>query len=155
MPGDDATPDPVLEIGVELGELITATRREGARYAAELHPELTAASLAILRRIAKCERIQASRLGVALAMDKSVVSRQVALLRRLGFVEAEPDPDDRRATVLRVSELATERLREVRRRVGEDYHHRFRDWPPEEIAELLRLLRRYNADGAGNAEAPA
>ena len=133
------------EIGASVVEIVLAARRKTSEYAVRLHPELSAASVSILQRIAKREQVQASQLAAVLDMDKSAVSRQLALLRRIGFVTAEHDPGDRRVRTLKVTPLAEQRMAEIRHQMGDEYYERFHDWSDDELAEFLRLLHRYSA----------
>ncbi len=148
----DATPAPgdprtelAQEIRSEVLELFLGTRRETSDYAAMLHPELTSVSIGILRRVARRENVTSARLAVELCMDKGSVSRQLTLLRKIGFVEALPDPKDGRALSLNITPLAQERWEQLKVLMGEEYGHRFEGWSDEELQTFLAYLHRYNA----------
>ena len=58
-----------------------------------------------------------SEVAEQLSVDLSVASRQVAALALAGYVDREPDPDDRRATRLRATELGRRVLADSHRRM--------------------------------------
>jgi DNA-binding MarR family transcriptional regulator len=51
----------------------------------------------------RCGTVRQTDLACRLALDLSTVSRQIKHLEELGFVTRSEDPDDRRASVVRVS----------------------------------------------------
>ena len=61
--------------------------------------------------------MRVSEVADQLSVDLSVASRQVAALVLAGYVEREPDPDDRRATRLRPTEAGTRVLTDSHRRM--------------------------------------
>jgi DNA-binding MarR family transcriptional regulator len=83
-----------------------------------------------------------SELMRALHLDASTVSRQIAAVERLGLVTRVPDPSDARARLVALTPEARERLADVRREQLARRKASLADWPPDDIAQLTRLLRR-------------
>nr|WP_279543872.1 MarR family transcriptional regulator [Leucobacter ruminantium] len=89
--------------------------------------------------------VTATGLSQMLDMDKALVSRQVAKLRELGFVETEPAPEDRRVVLLTATPMADELIEQLRERWAHLYHERFGDWSVEDLAQLRAGLHRFNS----------
>jgi DNA-binding MarR family transcriptional regulator len=98
--------------------------------------------------------VRVSEVADQLSVDLSVASRQVAALVLAGYVEREPDPDDRRATRLRPTELGTQVLRDSHRRMVDTAGCALGDWSEEEVAALAKQLERLREDFATVASAP-
>jgi DNA-binding MarR family transcriptional regulator len=98
--------------------------------------------------------VRVSEVAEQLSVDLSVASRQVAALVLAGYVEREPDPDDRRATRLRPTELGTQVLRDSHRRMVDTASCALGDWSEEEVAALAKQLERLREDFATVASAP-
>ncbi|MBM9468905.1 MarR family winged helix-turn-helix transcriptional regulator [Nakamurella leprariae] len=149
-------PDPDDAIGrvaAELSELYVATKHRSAQDAHFVHPELNATGWILLRTILQHAPVQASTLAHLTDLDKSVVSRQVAVLKRLGFVQARTDPDDARATDLSPTEAACHRLELLGQRVRDDYRERLADWSDTDLDALATLLGRFNRCRSGHQSA--
>lgn len=89
----------------------------------------------------------ARRLGI----DSSVASRQVAALMGAGHVERQPDPEDRRAWLVTVSEAGTRVLAETHRRMVVAFAGALADWPEDEVLDLAHGLHRLRDDFARTA----
>ena len=75
--------------------------------------------------------------------DYTTVSRQVAKLERLGLVQRQGNPDDRRvreAVVSRKGKVMTDRLDAARDRLGRVV---LLTWDARDIDELARLMRKF------------
>lgn len=135
----------IPEIIAEFTQLFITARTNFARNAESVHPELRGLGMMMLQMILKKGPITATCIGSLLNMDKATVSRQLSQLRGLGLVDATPSPEDRRSLLLTASASAREILDEVHLRNASDYRTRFEDWNDEDLAQLLVLLRRFNA----------
>src|SRR5918997_4278385 len=71
-------------------------------------------ALAVIHRLGHA---RVSDVAEQLSVDLSVASRQVAALVRAGYVEREPDPDDRRASRLKTTAAGTRVLTDSHRRM--------------------------------------
>nr|WP_209706697.1 MarR family transcriptional regulator [Leucobacter exalbidus] len=134
------------EIIAEFSETVAFVRGRWARYAAEFHPELKKAGIAMLQVIRRNGSTTATELCQLLDMDKALVSRQITKLRELGLVDAAATPEDRRVVCLTASDQAVEFLDGIRVRWAETYRERFTDWSVEDLQQLKIGLRRFNQD---------
>lgn len=87
-----------------------------------------------------------TELAHALALDPSSVSRQVASLERAGLVAREPDPSDRRAARLALTEEGREVVETLRAARARALAVLTPGWSDRDVDELADLLARLNAD---------
>lgn len=128
----------------EIGVLMRRTRRVIADRAAAVHPDLAGISYLMLGYVRRNGPVRASELGAAFAIDKAAVSRQVQQMLELGLLDRRPDPDDGRATLLSITDVAETRLQEISEQRRHWLEERLTDWDDEELAGLTGLLSRYN-----------
>ena len=131
----------------EIGLLLRRSRAISARLARELHPDLDGAAYGLLALLQDTGPLRASVLVTRLGLDKSTVSRQVASLVDLGFVDRAPDPVDGRAQVLTASAEGAARLSRIREARRTRWERDMADWPPEDVERLGELLARLNRIG--------
>jgi len=134
----------LVRIEQEVGVLIRRVRRVIGERARAVHEGLQPSSYLLLAHLAESGPMRSSAVVEAFEIDKGAVSRQVQHLVDLGLVEREPDPDDGRATLLRVTPDATTRLAEVTRRRRELLDRRLGDWTEDDLGVLVSALGRYN-----------
>ena len=108
-------------------------------------------ALAVIQREG---HVRVSEVAERLSVDLSVASRQVTALVLAGYVEREPDPDDRRATRLRPTELGTRVLTDSHRRMVNTTASALSGWSEDEVAALAKQLERLREDFAAVAAAP-
>lgn len=128
----------------ELMLLFRRARSLSATAAAVVHPKLDPASYALLLLIQDAGPLRGMDLAERTGLDKSTISRQLASLVELGLLERVPDPDDRRARLLQLSEEGQQRLAYARAVRSKHLRKRFADWPTHDLRELARLLSRLN-----------
>lgn len=131
-------------------ELLAMARRTRARnreMARALHPRLdpTAYPLLVLLNREPARRV--SEIAAELSLDRSTVSRQIDAVARLGLVERTPDPSDSRARLVMLTESGRAKLTEQMVRRRQRWQTALGTWPPEDIVELTRLLRRLAETG--------
>jgi DNA-binding MarR family transcriptional regulator len=80
-----------------------------------------------------------------LSVDLSVASRQVNALVQAGYLEREPDPDDRRAHLVRTSESGTKVLGESHRRMVHAFQQALEGWTSDDVAAISDGLARLSA----------
>jgi DNA-binding MarR family transcriptional regulator len=136
-----------LLLGIEAGiaQLFRSGRSALRDYANGFHPELQPTGFNILRMISTCAPAQAGTIIQLTGLDKSAVSRQIRVLRDLGLVETQPDPNDGRSSYLVPTPLAEERMEILRQRVKNDYRDRLGEWTTDELATFSAMLDRFNA----------
>jgi DNA-binding MarR family transcriptional regulator len=120
-----------------------ASGRIHERLAEAAGVALEGSSYQVIRCLADPGPIRASELAARMGLDLSTVSRQVAHLESEGLVERRPDPLDRRASLLALSDggrLASARICEARRSL---FAEALSDWAPEDIELLAGLLSRF------------
>jgi DNA-binding MarR family transcriptional regulator len=131
----------------EIGLLLRRSRAISARLAGQLHPDLDGAAYGLLALLEDAGPLRASDLVLRLGLDKSTVSRQVATLVELGFVDRTADPADGRAQVLTPSAEGSARLAEIRDVRRARWESDLSGWPAEDVASLAELLSRLNRMG--------
>jgi DNA-binding MarR family transcriptional regulator len=130
-------------------QLIIALRRSRriAREAAEsVHPGLEAAAVAFLVRLDAVGPSRPSDLAAYLQIGKSTAGRQLSALEDRGLVARQPDPDDRRAHLLALTDEGTRRLEAARTRHRQAFRERLSTWSEADLATLATLLTRLNTD---------
>ncbi len=132
------------EVERELAVLLRRARAWSRDVATEVHPDLQPAAYALLARVDEVGSVRASDLGTYFGIDKGAISRQVALLERVGLVIREPDPDDGRAQRLVVTDEGRKRIEDARNGRRRLVREQLDQWPAEDVATLARLLGRYN-----------
>jgi len=138
----------------EIGLLLRRSRAISTRLAGQLHPDLDGAAYGLLALLQDAGPLRASDLVHRLGLDKSTVSRQVATLVDLGFVDRTADPDDGRAQVLTPSPEGSARLASIREVRRARWEADLADWPAADVKTLGELLARLNGIGeAREAEA--
>jgi DNA-binding MarR family transcriptional regulator len=113
--------------------------------------ELGTQGFTALAVVHRCGPVRVSEVAEQLSVDLSVASRQVAALALAGYVEREPDPDDRRATRLRITEAGTRVLGDSHRRMVATATAALAGWSEEELATLAAQLERLREDFAAVA----
>ena len=119
-----------------------ASQRHAAIWQAHALEGLTAQQFTALVRIGEKGQVSQNRLGRLAAMDVATIKGVADRLRQKGLTRAEPDPEDRRRTLISLTDAGRallEQMTQVGRRITEE------TLEPLSVAEretLLRLLRR-------------
>ncbi len=117
---------------------------------------LDRAEYLLLRTLAGCGPMDINTLAAALGVDPSTAGRQVGAMRGAGLVAGEPDPADRRRTVLTPTGEGLRRMDAVRRDRTGGIADLLADWSEADLATLGEMFRRYNrAVAARYLTAPA
>lgn len=112
-----------------------------------VHPDLPVMGYVILSTLKRCGATHAGVLVEALDMDKSLLSRQLRTLEELGLVEREPDPTDKRSSILSLSRIGLERVTTVQAADRAALYGQLRDWEVGDLNQLAGLLGRVNELG--------
>jgi DNA-binding MarR family transcriptional regulator len=93
-----------------------------------------------------------SRLAGDMCVDLSVASRQMAALEAAGLVRRTPDPADRRASVIEVTDAGIEMFHRKRDRSVAFLRALLADWTEADRAAFVRLMGRLNGALAAHEE---
>jgi DNA-binding MarR family transcriptional regulator len=131
------------DVSGQLIRLLRLMDRRQAQYQAE-HPDAVERSTYfLLVHLVKGGPQRAGALADAVHSDPSTISRQVAHLVRLGFVERMADPEDGRATLLTATQEGRRVLEENRRIRIERYAGMLADWSVDDRRTFAELLGRF------------
>ncbi|MFE3548988.1 MarR family winged helix-turn-helix transcriptional regulator [Streptomyces kronopolitis] len=132
-----------------LGDLLKRTLRANLYQAlteniGEGVDEVTYPVLSGLARTGPCS---AAELAGEVGLDRSGVSRRASRLEAAGLVRRAPDPDDRRAVLLALTDQGTETVARMRERLAARIEESLRSWPEGEARSFARNLRRFLDEG--------
>ena len=144
-----ARSEDLFRIEAEVGVLIRRIKRVIAERAREVHPQLHPMTYPLLAHIVSSGPLRAADLCDTFSMDKGGVSRQVQSLVDLGLVDREPDPEDRRATLLVATAGAKRGIAAVSRRRSDRFAERLSGWSEVDLAAFADQLGHYNAALSG------
>ena len=139
-----AAPRIVTELGRQLARFGRAMVRYKAQQTLSVGEAATAAYGLLFQLAERPQR--AGALAEAVHADPSTVSRQVAQLVERGLVERQPDPADGRACVLVPTADGRHVIDVLRLRRDEHLAAVLRDWPAEDVQQLVGLLSRFITD---------
>lgn len=135
----------------ELTRFFRRSRVASTSIAAEVHPDLDVASYTVLVTISDLSGslpggVRAIDVAETLGLHKSTMSRNIAVLERLGLVAREPSVEDARARILTITEPGRRSLDAAvtarRRRVSTTLSR----WSEADVRDLARLLEQLNDD---------
>ena len=146
------TPTADLTTGRLIGELSALVGRVMlvARGGDE-GPALTTTQRLALFELNASESLRLNELAERIVTSPPTASRAVDALVSLGFVERVPDPRDRRAVQIRVTDYGRGRVAERIARVGETLGPALSTLPPNDRERLVALLARLNSALGHNA----
>ena len=135
----------------ELTRFWRRSRVASTSIAAEVHPDLDVASYTVLVTISDLSAslpggVRAIDVADTLGLHKSTMSRNIAVLERLGLVAREPSAEDARARILSITESGRASLDATltarRARVSSILTR----WSAADVRDLARLLGQLNDD---------
>ncbi|MBL8831578.1 MAG: MarR family transcriptional regulator [Rhodospirillales bacterium] len=132
----------VLE--TQIGHLL---RRAHQRHVAQFEKEvgdldLTPTQFAALAKISERGEVSQNLLGRMTAMDPATIQGVIQRLMARGLIDRRPDPNDRRATLLRLSAPGRTLTREAIRRAHHVSKGVLEPLTPDDRAQLTALLRK-------------
>ncbi|WP_435204439.1 MarR family winged helix-turn-helix transcriptional regulator [Micromonospora sp. bgisy143] len=137
-------PEPIRAVEHELTALLRRGRAVSWEIAREVHPTLEPNTYGLLLWLRRSGSIRLTELAARLGVGKGTLSRQINGLEALGLVRREPDPSDRRAAQISLTEEGQHRFDVARSaRLGE-FLRTLDDWPARDVEEFARLLGRFN-----------
>lgn len=140
------TPETRDRLTSTLAALVRTGRHVSARAASQLYGDLPSFGWALLVPLQRDGDQRCSALASQAGVDVSVVSRQLAVLERLGFVERRPDPQDGRASLLRLTADGARALDAARDLRAEWSLTALAGWDESDARALSDLLDRLVAD---------
>ncbi|MGY1741402.1 MULTISPECIES: MarR family winged helix-turn-helix transcriptional regulator [unclassified Blastococcus] len=129
-----------------LSALIRTGRHLSVRAADVLYGDLPSFGWALLLPLERGGEQRCSALAGAAGIDVSVASRQVAALERAGYVERRPDPQDGRASLLRLTGAGAAALATTRALRDEWAASALARWAEADVARLAELVERLLED---------
>ena len=148
------TPETRDRLTSSVAHLVRTGRHVSARAATQLYGDLPSFGWAMLVPLQQDGDLRCSALAHRLGVDVSVASRQIAVLVRLGYVERRPDPQDGRASLLRLTPAGTEALAAARTLRAEWSLTALAGWDEVDAQTLTALLDRL-VDDLATAGLPA
>jgi DNA-binding MarR family transcriptional regulator len=100
----------------------------------------------VLRAVDESGPLPVTTLARSLGLDASTVSRQVATLVRIGLLDRSHDADDKRITLVALTETGRESLDRIRSARHDVFAKVLEGWSKEDQAALAPLLERFAAD---------
>jgi DNA-binding MarR family transcriptional regulator len=141
---EEHLPETLRAVEDELTALLRRGRALSWEIAREVHPNLEPNAYGLLLWLRRSGSIRLTDLAVRLGIGKGTLSRQIHGLEGLGLVRRDPDPDDRRAALISLTEEGTRRFDTARAaRLGQ-IRRTMESWPRRDVAEFARLLHRFN-----------
>ncbi|MEU9192356.1 MarR family winged helix-turn-helix transcriptional regulator [Streptomyces hundungensis] len=101
----------------------------------------------ILSGLARSGPRSAADLAPEVGLDRSGVTRRASQLETAGLLRREPDPHDRRATLLALTDEGERTVRALRQRLSDHIEGSLASWPPGEAATFARLFHRFVTEG--------
>ena len=95
--------------------------------------------------LAEADSLRVSELADLLGTDLSTVSRQVQAAERAGLVQRQPDPQDGRASRVRLTRHGRAALERVRAAQQADILKAIEAWSPAEQRRFAQLMDRFAA----------
>ena len=137
------TPE-VVEIERALSRItyLSTRARQHERLMALAGVPLDRAAVALLRQIAETEPLRPGELAHRLGVEASHVTRTAQQLERSGHVVRVPDPRDRRAQRIELTEAGRQAVARVREAGARGMQVALADWTPAELGQLATLFHR-------------
>ncbi|MEE4422447.1 MULTISPECIES: MarR family winged helix-turn-helix transcriptional regulator [Streptomyces] len=110
-------------------------------------PALDELTYPVLSGLARTGPCSAADLAPEVGLDRSGVTRRASRLEDAGLIRREPDPADRRAYLLVLTEQGQLTVAELRARLANHIMASLSSWPPGEVEAFARYLRRFTFDG--------
>lgn len=143
---DEVSGNSVAAVEHELTLLLRRARAVAGEVAREVHPDLDPAAYGLLVWLLHCGPARLTELAARVGTSKGTLSRQVHALEALGLIGRQPDPADARAFLLDVTGEGRRLFRRARAARTAELRRILDGWPPGDVAEFARLLRRFNEE---------
>jgi DNA-binding MarR family transcriptional regulator len=144
VPFSTVPSSPAATLGDELVR-VTKLLHVAKSQAPRRHPQVDPMAYPLLFNLKRCP-MRVSALAEAVHVDVSTVSRQVSTLVDLGLVERGPDPDDRRAQALSVTDEGNDLLLAIREGRERWLASLLSDWSDDDVRRFTDNLARFASD---------
>ena len=114
---------------------------------------LDRAGAALLRKMADADPMRPGELAARLGVEASHVTRTVQHLERSGHVVRVPDPEDRRAQRIELTDAGREAVVRIRETGVRGMQAALAHWDPDDLRLLAGLFHRMVDDFLDHAEA--
>ncbi|MER8161158.1 MarR family transcriptional regulator [Streptomyces sp. NPDC094472] len=133
------------EIADALGTLLRRSTREQIyrRLTEGLGEAVDEVTYPVLSGLARTGPRSAAGLADEIGLDRSGVTRRATRLEEAGLLHREPDPGDRRATLLALTETGRQAIETTRQRLAAHIEDSLASWPPSEARTFARQLHRF------------
>jgi len=111
-----------------------------------IHKDLDRASYLIARTLETTGPATINGLASTLGLDATTVTRQIATMQAARLVLRRTDPEDRRCSVISLSQRGRRSMRAVQLARKERINTLLGDWTEKDRRELGRLLAQFNRD---------
>ncbi|MFJ9245696.1 MarR family winged helix-turn-helix transcriptional regulator [Streptomyces sp. NPDC101776] len=143
VPEAPASPE-VTEIERALTRItyLSTRARQHDRLMALAGVPLDRAAVALLRQVADSDPLRPGELAQRLGVEASHVTRTVQQLQKSGYVTRVPDPDDRRAQRIELTEAGRKAVSSVRDAGARGMQMALSGWSSDELQQLATLFHR-------------
>ncbi|MGV9271666.1 MarR family winged helix-turn-helix transcriptional regulator [Kitasatospora sp. NPDC003701] len=141
------------DVGHEIADALAAVLRRSARthlyelLTSGLDDALDAVTYPVLSALARTGPCSAAGLAEEIGLDRSGVTRRASRLEAAGLLRREPDPADRRATLLTLTEAGQRVIAATRERLAGHIEASLADWPDDEARAFARGFHRFVTEG--------
>jgi DNA-binding MarR family transcriptional regulator len=135
--------------------------RQAARYITQFYDQYLASAglrttqYGILAKLKRQGPMSINALAAELVMDRTTLGRNVRPLERDGLIVIEPDPDDRRSKVLRLTRTGDTRFERAHKGWAEAQRRFEGAYGGKQTSELRRSLRAVLGSGLGPFDTPS
>jgi DNA-binding MarR family transcriptional regulator len=112
-------------------------------FAASISPGLRRGAAMPLLRLRRTGPLRVKDLACALDLDSTTVTRHLDDLKSRGLVRREPDPADRRAVLVSLTDHAAELLEKAEVERRGNLRDGLSDWSAEDRATFIKLFSRF------------
>ncbi|MFI8206623.1 MarR family winged helix-turn-helix transcriptional regulator [Streptomyces sp. NPDC085937] len=153
-PPPDGSPSPeVVDIERALYRItyLSSRARQHERLMAAAGVPLDRAGAALLRKMADAEPMRPGELAARLGVEASHVTRTVQHLEKSGHVVRVPDPDDRRAQRIQLTDAGRQAVARIRETGVRGMQAALAHWSPDDLRRLATLFHRMVDDFLAHA----
>ncbi|MEU0288997.1 MarR family winged helix-turn-helix transcriptional regulator [Streptomyces sp. NPDC052492] len=153
-PLPDGSPSPeVVDIERALYRItyLSSRARQHERLMAAAGVPLDRAGAALLRKMADAEPMRPGELAARLGVEASHVTRTVQHLEKSGHVVRVPDPDDRRAQRIQLTDAGRQAVARIRETGVRGMQAALAHWSPDDLRRLATLFHRMVDDFLAHA----